>query len=313
MECSATLVPSWGDGSGMGTGGMLGLPDCPLQMWMGQWSPVVYSYSSNWKELKTLLLTLRHLRQTATLTVHGMTVFYFTNNSTTYWIAASGFSSSPGLHTLVEEIGLLELELGCQLQVVHVPSMVLIQQGTDGLSCSVWSTILHDTLDQANLPASIFAPLVPDPMLAEALTKCLGYQAWHHQSWDMVWHTCDLFDKLTVWFPPPELAQQAITFALEAWVEHPLTTSFIFFVPRVIPAFWQGLLQYILELPLLRPMEPWLPMLPIPIVVLYLPPHVHTISVPHVHRLGLPTNADMFCWHMEQAEHMRRLPLWSLN
>jgi hypothetical protein len=36
MLRSATLIPSWGDGSGTGTGGTLGLPDQPLQMWQGQ-------------------------------------------------------------------------------------------------------------------------------------------------------------------------------------------------------------------------------------------------------------------------------------
>jgi hypothetical protein len=35
---SATLVPNWGDGSGTGTGGKLGVPNQPLKMWMGQWS-----------------------------------------------------------------------------------------------------------------------------------------------------------------------------------------------------------------------------------------------------------------------------------
>jgi hypothetical protein len=54
-------------------------------------------------------------------TVHGTNMFYFTNNLTTYWIAASGSSSSPGLHALIEDICLLELELQCCLQVVYVP------------------------------------------------------------------------------------------------------------------------------------------------------------------------------------------------
>ena len=33
---SATLVPNWGDGSGTGMGGTLGLPDKPLKMWKGK-------------------------------------------------------------------------------------------------------------------------------------------------------------------------------------------------------------------------------------------------------------------------------------
>lgn len=30
------LLPSWGDGSGTGTGGTLALPGKPLKTWMGQ-------------------------------------------------------------------------------------------------------------------------------------------------------------------------------------------------------------------------------------------------------------------------------------
>ena len=55
------LVPNWGDSSSTGMGGTLGLPDHPLQMWMGQWALHVYKFSSNWKELETLRLTMLEL------------------------------------------------------------------------------------------------------------------------------------------------------------------------------------------------------------------------------------------------------------
>jgi hypothetical protein len=315
---SGTLIPSWGDGSGTGTGGTLGLPDQPLRMWMGQWSPVVYSYSSNWKELKTLLLTLRHLKATDRAAVYGTTVFYFTDNSTTYWIAASGSSPSPGLHALIEEIRLLELELMCNLQVVHVPGLLMIHQGTDGLSRGVWATILHDLPNQDQLNASIFEPLYPDQTMAATLVRRLGLSSWRLQQWESVWNTRDMFDCLNVWFPPPELARQAITFMLEAWVERPLTTSALFFVPRVVPAFWHGLSRYIRELPLLRPDDPWLPMafpprLPIPIVVLYLPAHVRSVTPARPRRLEPSADPDEVLWHTEQAELLRGLSPRSLD
>lgn len=60
---SATLIPTYGDGSGTGRGGTLAFPDRPLTTWMGQWTPIVYSFSSNWKELKTLHLTMLQLGQ----------------------------------------------------------------------------------------------------------------------------------------------------------------------------------------------------------------------------------------------------------
>ena len=40
--------------------------------------------------------------------------------------------------SLVVKIEELELELGCHLEVVHVPGTYLIMQGTDGLSRGVW-------------------------------------------------------------------------------------------------------------------------------------------------------------------------------
>jgi hypothetical protein len=46
---SATLIPKWGDGSGTGTGSTLGLPNQPLRMWQGQWTPVIFQFTSNWK------------------------------------------------------------------------------------------------------------------------------------------------------------------------------------------------------------------------------------------------------------------------
>lgn len=219
---------------------------------------------------------------------------------------------------LIEEIRLLELELQCHLQVIHVPGVVMIQQGTDGLSRGVRATVLHELADQSRLTSAVFEPMVPDPILTTLLANDLGFQTWRLQPWNSVWNTRDLFDCLNVWFPPPEVARQALTFMLEAWVEQPLTTSAIFFVPRVIPAFWHGLSRYIQELPLLRPTEPWLPMqfpprLPIPIVVLYLPAHVRTFPVPRVRRLEPSTDADEIRWHAEQAQHLRGLPPRSLK
>jgi hypothetical protein len=94
-------------------------------MWQGQWTPVVYRFTSNWKELKTLLktllLTLQHLQQLAhelLTNLVGTTVFYFTDNLVTYWINQSGSSPVPLLHDLIWDIKCLELLLGIRLCVV---------------------------------------------------------------------------------------------------------------------------------------------------------------------------------------------------
>jgi hypothetical protein len=98
---SATLVPSWGDGSGTDMGRMYELPetkfigpthgevpDSGLRMWKDKWSPLVCHFSSNWKELQTLSLTLQHIEEVDPIAVRGTTVFYFHDTSTTYCIAA---------------------------------------------------------------------------------------------------------------------------------------------------------------------------------------------------------------------------------
>ena len=73
-------------------------------MGMGQWSVYVYKFSSNWKELETLCLTLVELMKLDRSDMEGTTIFYFTDNMTIYWIAALGSSPTPGLHALIEAI-----------------------------------------------------------------------------------------------------------------------------------------------------------------------------------------------------------------
>ena len=84
------------------------------------------------------------------------------------------------------------------------------------------------------------------------------------------------FDRLSIWFPLPKLAGQVLVFMLETWAERPLTTSALFFIPLAVPACWWGLSRYLIELPTIYPHVTPLrfpPKVPIPVCVLYLPPH----------------------------------------
>jgi hypothetical protein len=159
---SATLVATWGDGSGTGNGGTLHTTEAnkptfcvgKAAMWMGQWCPRVHKFSSNFKEIRTLLTALELIandpaRKTA---CKGTTLFYFTDNSVTYYPVSSGSSTSPHLQDLVRRIKLLELSLGCLLEVVHVPGVVVIDQGTDDLSRGVWISPLHAHIDPNRPP-----------------------------------------------------------------------------------------------------------------------------------------------------------------
>lgn len=317
---SATLVPAWGDGSGTGTGGTYDIPksgaipeDCPLRMWKGKWSPLVYHFSSNWKELQTLNLTLQQIEKDDPKGVRGTTVFYFTDNSTTYWIASAGSSKSPILHGLIEEIRTRELRLGCHLEVVHVPGVVMIQHGADALSRGIWISPLQGLMDPRRITQAVFDPLPFDAALTQFYVNQLPRlhhenRTWHHCNWQKVWNAHVVFDRLTVWFPPPELARQVLTFVLNSWAERPLTTSGLFFIPRTVPAFWRGVSRHLIELPSLLPHEvslPFPPLLPIPVIVLYLPPHQRSLSTKdRLARVTTPPNAR---WHREQAALLRGL------
>jgi hypothetical protein len=94
----ATLVATWGDGSGTGTGGTLQThtttgSSSQMEMWMGVWSHAVHSSTSNWKELRTLLETIRRERLSSRF--RGVMLLYFTDNMVTYELINRGSSSSP--------------------------------------------------------------------------------------------------------------------------------------------------------------------------------------------------------------------------
>jgi hypothetical protein len=261
-----------------------------------------------------LRLTLECLLAEDADSLRGTTVFYFTDNLTVYWISSLGSSKSPKLHRLIESICILELCLGYHLQVVHVPGLLMIQQGTDGLSRGIWMTALEGLSDTCRLTQAVFDPLPFDPYLVQEYVNLLPAihhpdRAWLHCDWAQPWQPTSLFDKLLVWCPPPELAHQVISFVLETWVEKPLTTFALFFVPRTVPAFWRGLSRHILELPTIFPHKTPLrlpPLLPIPILVLYL--HPHQRSLPTHDRLARTTPPAKAKWHRQQAALLRGLP-----
>jgi hypothetical protein len=204
----------------------------PLRMWKGKWHPAVYHFSSNWKELATLKLSLIELMKAGQDQVQGVTIFYFTDNSSVYWISASGTSPSPGLHRLIEEIRLLELELDCSLQVIHVPGLLMILQGMDGLSRGIWMAPFHDLLDPTDITRAVFAPATYDATIVNSYVTQFGLGDWYqHHRWDQTWDARNCFDRLTVWFPPPEVARQLLIFLLETWAEKPTTTSALVYSP----------------------------------------------------------------------------------
>jgi hypothetical protein len=155
----------------------------PFEMWMGVWSPKVYHFSSNWKELQTLKATLERARRRQREDVRGVTFFYFTDNIVTYDIVTSGSSKSPALHEMVEEIKRLEIELDLILEVIHVPGTTIITEGTDGLSRGIWISQLHSTPSQEQVLAEILAPVPFIPDVARWACQKIGLSLavpWHY-------------------------------------------------------------------------------------------------------------------------------------
>ena len=146
----------FGDGSGTGTGVTISVPEDQPLVWSVVWDVVVYKFTSNFKELHTLLLSLQNLRLYGDLnTIRHSTVFYFTDNTVTYYIAASGSSSTPALYELISSIRILEIELDIHLMVIHIPGVVMIDQGTDGLSRGIWMNNLQSLMDEREMLLSL--------------------------------------------------------------------------------------------------------------------------------------------------------------
>ena len=199
----------------------------------------------------------------------------------------------------------MAIQADIQLHVVHVPGYTMIEQGTDGLSRGIWVTPLHNHSTADHMHQSVFAPCPTDMIMAMEYARGLQLTetpVLHH--WSRHWGS-ELFDHLSVWFPPPELARQCLIGILEAWVERPSTTSALLFIPRIITGFWKGLSRFIKEVDIIYPHATpmrYPPTLNIPIVVLYLPPHSRLLPT---HRMVKTARPRGYKAHQSQANHVR--------
>jgi hypothetical protein len=300
---SGTLSTKFGDGSGTGTGGTNetyeGAATTPMEMWMGTWDAHVHHFTSNWKELCTLKLSMEQESKRASPRCKGATMFYFTDNEVTYHIVNGGSSREPRLQKLIHEIKALEILLQCHLVVIHVPGKLMIVQGTDDLSRGIWISPLRERIPTRQLLARIFAPVDLHP----------GWQQWCQYQfqlpvlpptdivcWDDEWNAEAVLNQMTVWTPPPEMASQAISHVLSAWVERPHTSSALFIVPRVMTRSWQYLSKHIQTLATIPTNSTPFISHPVPVIILYLPCYIRSLPPPPSDRLDKLTfsNEAMF-------------------
>jgi hypothetical protein len=308
---SGTLVTTWGDGSGTGAGGTLEIRDDtgPPSMltWMGTWSPSVQSFSSNWRELRTLYQTLRRQQDNPAL-CHS-TVFYFTDNLVSYYIMSSGSSTSPELHRLVLQIKRLELVMCCHLEVIHVPGKLMIHQGTDGLSRGLWMTPERTRWSSLKESSVALGPVPFGWQLARWVETTIGIPpgaiGQHFGTLDP-WTFAQVQDRWSIWTPTPEVARQAISFFLDCWVEKPLSTGAAFLVPRILQRTWSHVSHSVIEYKAILPHN--LPvdcsyLSDIPFVLLVVTPHVR--SLPPV--VDETPSARAPVWIRQQVESLHGL------
>jgi hypothetical protein len=74
-----------------------------MEAWMGAWNGTIHSITYNWRELRTVVETIR-LEEVVFKKLRGRMAFYFTYNEVTYNICKKGSSKNLSLHILVQQL-----------------------------------------------------------------------------------------------------------------------------------------------------------------------------------------------------------------
>jgi hypothetical protein len=236
-----TLGVAWGDGIGSGIGGTFEWVDSgkgvlpKMEAWMGAWNGAIHSFTSNWRELHTLVETLKR-EEVMFNKLRGRMVLYLTENEVTYNICKKGSSKTLPLHLLVQQLKALELALGCRLEVIHVPGTTMITQGTNGLSTGVWANGFNT--DFKSFAVEVSLPAFISLSLTQWALSHIGIQTEHAAWWNVEtdtssWAPQNFMHAHKFWVLSPGVARQGFTAAIMAWVESPWDSSHLFLVPRI--------------------------------------------------------------------------------
>jgi hypothetical protein len=87
---------------------------------MGAWNGTVRSFTSSWRELRTVVETFKR-EEVVFKKLRGRMIFYFAYNEVTYNICKKRSSKALSLHILVQQLKTLEIALSCRLEVIRVP------------------------------------------------------------------------------------------------------------------------------------------------------------------------------------------------
>jgi hypothetical protein len=202
---------------------------------MEDWNGIVHSFTSNWRERRTVVETLKR-EEVVLKKLRGRMVFYFTDNEVTYSICKKGSSKTLSLQMLFQKLKALELILGCRLEVSHVPGTTMITQGTDGLSREIrencFNTDFKSFTVEVLLPAFPYLSLTKWALIHIGIYE--GYTPWWNMETDTSsWEPQNLMHSSTFWVLSPGVSRQRFTAAIMAWLEPPWDSSHLFLVPRI--------------------------------------------------------------------------------
>ena len=241
------------DGSGRGTGGTAQRFDSEplprISFFSGTWKKSVVSMTSNWKELKSILIALRRERLAAERerrpsSLRRARIYHMTDNMVSESVLARGTSTAPRLQQLLREIAYELVMQQCELLPVHVAGARLIAQGTDGLSRgqTAVGALSGATTDVRNFnPLHGSLPRLSPGLEAWARDK-FGSQPFlrHPDSWT----AAAVVGRDTLWYPHPLLARSALQAFLRHRMQAPRTTAATFLLPRRFTADWGRLLRH---------------------------------------------------------------------
>jgi hypothetical protein len=206
-----------------------------IEAWMGGCYGTVHSFTSNWRELRTVVETLKR-EEVVFNKPRWRMVSYFTENEVTYKCCKKGSSNTLSMHLLVQQLKALELALGYRLEFIHVPGTTMITQGADGLSRGIWDNCLNT--DFKYFAVEVFLPAFSSLSLTKFALGHIGIYENYSPLWSVdtdtsSWEPHNLMHKNTFWVISPGVASQDFTAAIMAWVESPCDSSHLFLVPRI--------------------------------------------------------------------------------
>jgi hypothetical protein len=143
---------------------------------------------------------------------------------------------------------------------------------------------------------------------ALSLVGLHGYSRYYHHDNCGNWAFEEIFGQVSIWTPGPEIARQALRAFMDIWVEGACQTSGLFLIPRILQRDWGYLSKYIQEVAVVYPStlpESLQYLSHVPLVVLYIPHFVRTLSPQRMESLA--HQPHLARWHQVQADHVRGL------